>query len=266
MAKVLDNVNRKITRRAELMGRHPADRPWAEMLISDGRNHAVWISGPPGTPPDPHIHPDFNEWWIALDGKTRWQIGQYEPIVAEWGDVVMAPAGFCHDIRPWAGGQAVRLGVTHPESNHDIKGIAPCRLIPVDPGLDPPNLIHTSLKGLLDRHGSDRGWKEVVILDERNRALVTHEMPGTKNRRTWHPNMRKWWVVLDGELEWSIGDDEPVLAKRGDAVFVGSETPHEIRTVGNSPSVRITITAPDIVHHYPDDPDAPPLPPRRGRS
>ena len=116
---------------------------------------------PPGTPPDPHIHPDFNEWWIALDGKTRWQIGQYEPIIAEWGDVVMAPAGFSHDIRPWEGEQAIRFGVTHPDSNHDIKGIAPCRYIPVDPGLTPPNLDphvpEGSSRSARLRRGMERG-------------------------------------------------------------------------------------------------------------
>ncbi len=260
MSRKLENVNRTVTRHRDIMARHPANEPWSEVLIDDGRNNAVWISGPPGTPPDPHIHPDFNEWWIALDGKTRWQIGQYEPIVAEWGDVVMAPAGFSHDIRPWEGEQAIRFGVTHPVSNHDIKGIAPCRYIPVDPGMTPPNLIHTSLKGLLDRHGSDEGWKEVVVLDERNRALVTHEMPGTLNRRYWHPGMHKWWVVLAGELEWNIGDAGPIIGTPGDVIFVPSETPHDIRTIGTEPSIRITITAPDIVHYYTDDPDAPPLP------
>ena len=92
-------VNLRLAQHSEIMGRHGDGERWAERLIDDGRNLAVWISAPPGTPPDPHIHPDFNEWWIALDGRTQWQIGQYEPIVAEWGDIIMAPAGFSHDIR-----------------------------------------------------------------------------------------------------------------------------------------------------------------------
>ena len=244
-----------VARHDDINGRHPVDQQWAEVIIKDGRNHVVWISGPLGTPPDPHIHPDFNEWWIALDGKTRWQIGQYEPLVAEWGDIVMAPAGYAHDIRPVEGERAIRLGVTHPESNHDIKGIAPCRLVPLDPGLSTPNLIHTRFSDLMARNGSDGNWKEIVVLDERNRALVTHETPGTKNRRMWHPGMHKWWVVLAGEIEWSIGDDA-VTAGPGDVVFVPSETPHEISTVGDRPSVRLTITSPEIVHHYTDGEDA----------
>ena len=88
------------------------------------------------------------------------------------------------------------------------------------------------------------------MLDQRNRALITHELPGTVNRRMWHPGMHKWWVVLQGRLEWSIGDGETVEAGPGDVVFVEAEAEHEIRTVGKEPSVRLTVTAPDIVHYY----------------
>ena len=257
MARVLEQTNLRVTRHDEIIGRHDGAAPWAEVILEDGRNQVVWISGPAGNPPDPHIHPNFNEWWFVLDGKTRWQIGQYEPVEAEWGDIVMAPAGFAHDIRPIQGsgdgGGAIRVGITHPESNHDIKGIAPCRLIPVERDLSAPNLIHTRFADLKSHYGGTENWKHIVVLDERNRALITHELPGTVNRRMWHPDMHKWWVVLQGRLEWSIGDSETVEAGPGDVLLVRSEEVHEIRTVGDEPSVRLTITAPDIIHHYADE-------------
>jgi mannose-6-phosphate isomerase-like protein (cupin superfamily) len=113
------------------------------------------------------------------------------------------------------------------------------------------------LKRLLKQHGASSNWKELVVLDERNRALLTHELPGTANRRMWHPEMHKWWVVLGGELEWSIGEAEPVVAGAGDVVFVPAETEHEIRTVSAIPSIRLTITAPDIVHYYANEDGGP---------
>ncbi|MDP6823096.1 MAG: cupin domain-containing protein [Dehalococcoidia bacterium] len=260
MTSPAQTKNLTVTRHANIMGRHPVESPWAEVLIEDGRNRVVWISGPPGTPPDPHIHPDFNECWIILDGKTRYQIGQYEPVDAGWGDIVIAPAGFAHDIRPVEGDQAIRLGITHPDSNHDIKGVPPSRLIPVDEGLSSPNLIHTSMDGLLETHGSDSNWKELAVLDSRNRLLITHELPGTVNRRYWHPDMDKWWAVVAGKIEFSISDQDPVTAGPGDLVFVPGNTSHNLLTVGDKPSIRITVTAPDIVHHYTDDADAPVAP------
>ena len=69
----------------EIMNRHASKERWSEQLVNDEIHKGVWISAPPGTPPDPHIHPDFNEWWVVLDGKTKWQIGQYEAVVGEWG-------------------------------------------------------------------------------------------------------------------------------------------------------------------------------------
>lgn len=252
--------NLEVLRHDTIMARHKVGSNWAEQVIEDGRNRAVWICGKEGTPPDPHIHPNFNEWWIVLDGKTRWQIGQYEPVVAEWGDIIMAPAGFAHDIRPWEGETSVRFGVTHPDGNHDIKGIVPARFIPIETDLGEPNLIHTRLSALKEKYGTDSSWKHIAILDQRNRALITHEMPGTMNRRYWHPGMDKWWVVIQGELEWSIANHPTVTAGPGDVVFVPAGTSHEIMTIGDEPSVRITITAPDIVHHYTDDPDAPKAP------
>ena len=69
--------------------------------------------------------------------------------------------------------------------------------------------------------------------------------------------MDKWWVVLAGEIEFSISDDAPVTAGPGDLVFVPGGTSHNLMTIGDKPSIRLTMTAPDIIHHYTDDTDAP---------
>ena len=236
-------MNRRISRHSDTMGRHGEGERWAEIILDDGRNRAVWISGPPGTPPDPHIHPDFNEFWIALDGRTQWQIGQYEPVLSEWGDIIMAPAGFAHDIQPKEGVQAIRFGITHPNSNHDIKGVAPCRLIPVDKGQTNPNLIHTKFSALVDRNGTSLNWVEVAVDDNRNYVTYTHELEGTTSDATSHADENRWWVVLQGQIEWTIDSEEPVIADPGDVVFVEQGKSYSISTIGSEPSIRITIAA-----------------------
>jgi len=237
-------MNLRIARHADTMARHGEGERWAEVLIEDGRNRAVWISGPPGTPPDPHIHPDFNEFWVALDGRTQWQIGQYEPVLSEWGDIVMAPAGFAHDIQPKEGVQAIRFGITHPNSNHDVKGIAPCRLIPVDEGQTNPNLIHTKLKALVERNGTSSNWIEVAVSDNRNYATYTHELPGTVSETEQNNNDDRWWVVLQGQVEWAISGEASVTAGPGDVVFIEKTKNYTIKTIGDEPSIRITIAEP----------------------
>lgn len=257
MTTATEHVNQPVARLADLVAQHAGQARWFEKIVLDGRNRAGLISSPPGTPPDPHLHPDFNEWWVVLGGEVRWQIGEYEPIVARFGDIVIAPCGYRHDIQPVGTEQGMRLVVGLPTSNHELKGVEPARLVPVDVGLAPPNLIHTRLDWMLDRYGRHRNWGQLVIFDQRNRANMIHSLPGQASRAHWHPDMDEWWVVLKGELEWRVGNDEPFRAKAGDIVFVEAGRAHQITNVGGETSIRLAVTTPDVVHHFLDDPNAP---------
>jgi mannose-6-phosphate isomerase-like protein (cupin superfamily) len=225
-------------------------------IVKDGRNRVAAISSPAGAPSDPHLHPDFNEWWVVLAGEVTYQIGQYEPFAAHFGDIVIAPCGFRHDIRPTKGAHCIRMVVGPETSNHDLKGIEPSRLVPLD-GAAPPNRIFTPLEYMLARHGTYKSWAEQVLFDQRNRANFIHQMPGEKNRPHWHPNCDEWWVVLKGELEWKVGERPAFRAGKGDVVFVERGLAHAIETVGGESSVRLAVTVPDIIHYYLDDPKAP---------
>ncbi|MEX0762203.1 MAG: cupin domain-containing protein [Dehalococcoidia bacterium] len=255
MATQTEMINLPVTHLDDVLERHSEPR-WSEKLIRDGRNRAALICSPEGAPPDPHLHPDFNEWWVILGGEITYQVGEYEPFVARDGDIVIAPCGQRHDIRPTAGGRVLRLVVGPEHSNHDLKGVPPSRLLPFHEGLEPPNLIHTPMAWMLERHGVDKAWSEEVVLDDRNRANMIHNMPGETNRPHWHPDMDEWWVVLKGELTWKIGDREPVVARKGDLVFAGAGYLHEIKTIGNESSIRLAVTTPDVRHVFPDGTEA----------
>ncbi len=268
---------------ADTMARHPEPR-WSEKVVLDGRNRAAMISSPAGTPGDPHLHPDYNEWWVILNDEVEYVIGEYEPFVAKFGSLVIAPCGYRHDIRSYRGDACIRLVVGFQHSNHDLKGVEPSRQVPLDE-LAPPNRIHTPMDYMLERHGTESSWSEEVLLDQRNRVNMIHQMPGEGNRPHWHPDMDEWWVVLKGEIEWRVGGEHSTLrqaqdggdssngagadsgyketfrAKRGDLVFVEAGRAHAIDTVGDESSIRLAVTSPDVVHHFLDDPEAP-RPPR----
>ena len=250
-------VNQPVTHLADLRAAHAGDERWGELLTRDGRNRALLITAAPGAPPDPHMHPDFNEFWIMLDGETEYQIGQYEPFEAKWGDVVIAPCGYRHDIRSTGSGPwNMRLVVGPQWSNHDIKGIQPSKLLPL-PEAEPANLIHTSYEWMLERHGTDSNWGEVVLLDQRNRINFIHSMPGVSNNPHWHPDFDEWWVVLKGELEWEVGKREPFRAGPGDVVFVERGYRHKITTVSDESSVRLAVTTPASIHIFDGEEPAP---------
>ena len=51
----------QFTRTKDLAAERDEGGSWYEVVVSDGRNRVGLICALPGTPPDPHIHPDYNE-------------------------------------------------------------------------------------------------------------------------------------------------------------------------------------------------------------
>ena len=228
----------------EIMKNHISEKRWAEGLVDDEIHKGVWICAPEGTPPDPHIHPDFNEWWVALDGKTRWQIGQYEPALAQWGDLIMAPAGFSHDIRPWDGETCVRFGVSKPGSNHDIKGIEPCRLIPIETDLNNPNLIHTKFNVIKNNYDNSEYWTHKAIDDERNSGTYIHLTANEEIEIKEETYNNAWFILLEGKVDCYDENNKLLYnSNKGDLVYLPTKTSSKILNVSDSSSYIILIRA-----------------------
>ena len=244
---------------AEIVARH-GEPPWAESLFTDGRNNVVLICDAPGRSNDAHAHPDFNEFWIVLRGELVWEIGDYAPIRASKGDLVMAPRGQRHAIKTVGDQISLRLGVTHPESNHDVKGSRSNILKPVPRRDAPPNRLRTSLEYMMDTMG-EPPWATSILTDDRNSANLICHAPGMTNNAHWHPDFNEWWAILGGELTWEVGEGRPLIhARDGDIVFVPEGMRHHISAIGDDTTFRLAITTPDQPHIYTDDDDAAPPP------
>ena len=244
---------------SDVVARH-GEPPWAEKLLSDGRNDAVLICNAPGQQNEPHIHPDFVEWWIVLAGEMIWEIGDYPPIRASKGDVVMAPKRQRHAIRTIGDEVSLRLGITSPTSDHSATG-SRSNIIKPFPGDDgPPNMLHTTLDQMLARLG-EPPWATSILLDDRNSANLICHGPGMTNNAHWHPDFNEWWTILRGDLTWRVGEDRPIIeAGEGDIVYVPEGMRHFISSVGDDISFRLAVTTPDQPHIYTDDDDAAPPP------
>ena len=235
----------QLTNISDVESSHDTNTPWSEVVISDGRNRVSLISGPPGTPPDPHLHPDYNEWWINIGGITQWQVGQYEKLQAKFGDVVIAPAGYSHDIRPKGKTNALRLAVSSPNSNHDIHGVSPSRSVPIDYNLKPPNLIHTKLNSLIKAKQRKSNWSQIVVYDNRNTAeIVKLGKSKTKIKKTAIHD--EWWVIFKGNLDLNIKKDQYFLnLKEKDIVLIESGTSYSIDTLNDSETIAISVRGPE---------------------
>ena len=72
--------------------------PWATKLIEDERNWGTLIASNPGEGNHAHWHSNFDEWWVVMAGKLRWELTGGKIIHAVKGDVVWIPRGTVHHI------------------------------------------------------------------------------------------------------------------------------------------------------------------------
>jgi quercetin dioxygenase-like cupin family protein len=92
--------------------------PWSEQLVVTEHLIGTLICQAPGHPNDRHYHLQ-DEWWIVLEGEIDWEMeGCSEPICAQAGDFVFAPAHTFHHIHVRGDGPAIRLAISAPGEWH----------------------------------------------------------------------------------------------------------------------------------------------------
>lgn len=215
----------------------------SRVLVKDARNRMAVIGSPGGSPGDPHLHADFNEWWIVFGGEMRYTIGEYEPFLAHYGDIVVAPCGYRHDPRAWKGDMCMRMVIGMDGSNHDLKGLPHARSIPLDDRWEPPNRIFTPLEYMKRRHGTAESWSETVILDQRNRVVMHHAVPGDAVSHV-SGDAEAWWVVLEGAATIGIGSEPEFAAESGAVVYAADGEPRRLSASGDVPTICVEVVAP----------------------
>lgn len=235
------------------------DPPWEKWLFTDGRNNIGLICEPSGMETPPHIHKNFNEWWVVLQGEIIWEIGDYPPIRAKSGDVIICPKGRRHAVKTVGEEVSLRLHINAPWSSHDVRGERSSVLQPF-PMTEPPNMLFNDKGALLKTFGVPP-WVTSILDDDRNQAGLIAHGKGMTNNAHWHPDFNEWWVILQGDLTFEIGEGRPVInATRGDIVFVPEGMKHFISSVGDGTSLRLAVTNSENLHVYTADDDSAPPP------
>lgn len=72
--------------------------------------------------------------------------------------------------------------------------------------------------------------------------LFWNLMPGQENDYHVHPAAEHLHVIVEGEVEYSLGDEVPVTLKVGDAVMVPAGIPHGIRNTSDKPASYLAVT------------------------
>ena len=139
----------------------------------------------------------------------------------------------------------MRLAVSSPNSNHDIHGVSPSRWVPIDYNLKPPNLLHTKLNSLIEDNQAKSHWSQTVVSDNRNTAEIV-KFGKSKTRIKRNPISDEWWVILKGQLDLSIKQDNYSLNLREkDIVLIESGTTYSISELNQSSAIAISVTGPE---------------------
>jgi len=95
-------------------------------------------------------------------------------------------------------------------------------------------------------------WAKRLVNTENNSATLICQKPGEGNRRHYHPSWNEWWYIVDGEWKWDIEDDS-IVVKKGDVVFIEKGKSHQIHAIGDKPAIRLAVSREDVAHVYVGD-------------
>jgi quercetin dioxygenase-like cupin family protein len=68
--------------------------------------------------------------------------------------------------------------------------------------------------------------------------------PGQENDYHMHPTTEHLHVVVEGEVEYTLGDAPPIRVSSGQAVMVPEKVAHGIRNVGTTRASYFAVTSP----------------------
>jgi quercetin dioxygenase-like cupin family protein len=68
--------------------------------------------------------------------------------------------------------------------------------------------------------------------------------PGQENDYHMHPTTEHLHVVVEGEVEYTLGDLDPIRVTAGQAVMVPEQVPHGIRNGGTTRASYFAVTSP----------------------
>jgi mannose-6-phosphate isomerase-like protein (cupin superfamily) len=100
------------------------------------------------------------------------------------------------------------------------------------------NKPHIKLSDLKARHKGQANWTEVVVEDENFHSTYNSGAPGTKITSRMRPDTREFFVVVEGEMRFTLeGQPEAIIARRGSVVNVPKKTMYLAEVIGSTPAL-----------------------------
>ena len=98
--------------------------------------------------------------------------------------------------------------------------------------------VHIKLADLKARHKGEATWTEVVVDDENYHSTYNAGAPGTKITPRMRPDTREFFVVVEGEMRFTLeGQPEPIVARRGSVINIPKKITYSAEVVGSVPAL-----------------------------
>ena len=104
----------------------------------------------------------------------------------------------------------------------------------------------TKLKDLIKENSKYHSWAKRVI-DTSNSgyfqiATFVQTEKDSGCRRHYHPDTDEWWVIIQGLIEFEVGDNkEKIIVEPGDVVFCKKGISHKITVISDEPGIRLAV-------------------------
>ena len=253
--------NKPHTKLVDLMAAHKGHGSWRQPIVRDALLMADYVQMAPGTKTPRQFQPDNPIWWVVQSGEVRFTIEGQDPFVATKGFLVQVPYRNVYQFEAVGSAPALVFEVKVADS----PTMYPADETPAPvPGVE---FVKVRISGkanysekvrpFLDFHGEIAAGKRVAgafVSDPRAFANVIRGLPqedNPKDKGHFHEVSSEFWFVLEGTINYKIGDLPIFDAVQGDVVFVPKQMWHRAHHGGSGYSTRLAMNGyPDLLHDY----------------
>jgi mannose-6-phosphate isomerase-like protein (cupin superfamily) len=126
------------------------------------------------------------------------------------------------------------------------------------PGQYGTNKPHIKLADLKARHKGQTTWTELVFSDENFHVEYNSGAPGTRISPRARVDTREFFVVIEGEMRFTLTGQEPIVATRGSIVNIPRKTVYSMEVTGTVPALWVDANQQNFKTLFPANEPAPP--------
>jgi mannose-6-phosphate isomerase-like protein (cupin superfamily) len=253
--------NRPHTKLTDLVAAHKGMASWREPIVRDTLLVADYVQMAPGDKTRRQFQPDNPIWWVVQSGEVRFSIEGLDPFVATKGFLVQVPYRNIFQLEAVGAAPALMLEVKVTDS----PAMYPVDETPVPmPGMEFVKVrisgkakYSDTVRPFLNFNGDVAAGKRVAgafVSDPRAFANVIRGLPQEDNpndKGHFHEVSAEFWFVLEGTINYKIGDLPIFDAAQGDVVFVPKQMWHRAHHGGTGYSTRLAMNGyPQLLHNF----------------